>query len=169
MYFVYGLAWNYIISFPIWRQIRFLAPSQPIWLRAIAIPQSVCPSVRPSVRFSLIDQKLLKLRGSELRRIWHLLGYLYSAEDYAYIVTLWGLCCAEDNVKATMWKDVVWMVLWKRHCEKDVVRKTLWERRLDEDVLRKTLWERYLFCPPSFDRQTFVINDVLHMLEALHL
>ena len=28
---------------------KFLAPSQPIWLRAIAIPQSVCPSVRLSV------------------------------------------------------------------------------------------------------------------------
>ena len=28
----------------------FLAPSQPIWLRSIAIPHSVRPSVRPSVR-----------------------------------------------------------------------------------------------------------------------
>ena len=31
----------------------FLAPSQPIWLRAIAIPHSVRLSVRPSVRPSV--------------------------------------------------------------------------------------------------------------------
>ena len=47
-------------SRPLFASVRannLLAPSQPIWLRAIAIPQSVCPSVRlsvcPSVRPSV--------------------------------------------------------------------------------------------------------------------
>ena len=34
-------------------KVCFLAPSQPIWLRAIAIPHSVRPSVHPSVRPSV--------------------------------------------------------------------------------------------------------------------
>ena len=94
--------------------------------------------------FSLIDQILSKLRGSELRRIW---GRLFrdictAQKDNAYIVTLWGLRCVDEYVMETVWKrrfenEVVRKTLRKRHCEKDVVKKTLWEKRC-----KKRLWER---------------------------
>ena len=86
-----------------------------------------------------------------------------------FIVTLWGLRCVDEYVRATV---------WDRRCEKDVVRKTLWERRCEKDVVRMTLWKRrcrtvvvkniFLFIC-FFNRQIIVIKNVLHRLGALHL
>ena len=83
-------------------------------------------------------------------------------EDYV----VWTLC---GYVRATVWKRRCGKTLWERDCEKDVVRKTLWERRFEKDVVRKSLWERYFFLPASYNRQIFVITNVLRRLWALHL
>ena len=67
-------------------------------------------------------------------------------KDNAHTVTLWGIRCVDEYVRATV---------WKRRCEKDVVRKSL--------------WERYFFWPALFYWQTFVSKNVLPRLGALHL
>ena len=84
--------------------------------------------------FSLIDHKMLKLQGTEVRRIWVILGLLYSTARLRVCcdvvrTTLCGRICKGNGVKKT---------LWERRCEKGVVRKTLWERRCERDVVRKT-------------------------------
>ena len=108
--------------------------------------------------FSLIDHKMSKKRGSELIRI---LDICTAQKDFAFIVTLWGHICKGNGVRKT---DVLRKMLWERRCEKDVVRKTLWERRCEKDVVEQSLWKIYLFWPASFNRQIFVIKNVLHRL-----
>ena len=67
--------------------------------------------------FSLIDPKMFKLQGTELRQIRDILGHLYNTERlriYCDVVRtiLCGRICNGNDVK-------------KRRCVKDVVRKTL--------------------------------------------
>ena len=71
--------------------------------------------------FSLIDQKMSKLQGTELRRIRYILEHLYSTERlrvYCDVVrtTLCGRICKDNSVRN---------MLRERRCEKDIVRKTL--------------------------------------------
>ena len=70
---------------------------------------------------SLIDYKLSKSQGTEHRRIWDILGHLYSTDRIrvhrdVVRTTLCGRICKGNGVRKT---------LRERHCEKDVVRKTL--------------------------------------------
>ena len=102
-------------------------------------------------RFSLIDNKMLRLQGIELRRIRDILGHLYSTE------------------RLRVYCDILRTTLCRQICKSYGVRKTSWERRCEKDVLRKTLWEIYLFWPASFDWQMFVIKNSLHRLGAFHL
>ena len=105
--------------------------------------------------------KCRNYRVTELRRIsiWDILGHLYSTEDYAaaYIVTLWGLSCVDEYVRATVWERRC----DQRRCEKDVVRAMLWDRRFG-----KTLWENHFFL---LTKLIFVSKNVLSRLGALHL
>ena len=114
--------------------------------------------------FSLIDHKMSKLQGTELRRIWDILERLYNTERlriYCDVVrtTFCGRICKGNDVKKT---------LWERRFEKDVVRKMLWKSRCEKDLVRKSLWEIHLFWS-SFYWQIFAIKIVLHRLGALHL
>ena len=115
--------------------------------------------------FSLIDQKLSKLRGSELRRLWDIWGYLYSTETlrvYYDVVrtTLCGRICKGNAVRKILWdllceKDIVRKTSRVKLCEKDVKnnmymyigisydnvgRMILWEKRCDNDVVQMILW-----------------------------
>ena len=66
--------------------------------------------------FSLIDYKMSKKHGTELRRIWDILGHLYNKERLrancdVVRTTLCGRICKGNGVKNT---------LWERCCEKDI-------------------------------------------------
>ena len=109
--------------------------------------------------FSLIDPKMFKSQGTELRQIWDILGHLYNTERlriYCGVVrtTLCGRICKGNGVKKT---------LWERRCEKDVVKKPLWERPCKKVVVKKIFRLTCLFL------QIFAIKIVLHRLGALHL
>ena len=69
----------------------------------------------------MIDHKILKLQGTELRRILDIFEHFYSTER------LRAYC------------DVARTTLYGRICKGDGVTKTLWERRYERDVVRKTL------------------------------
>ena len=104
------------------------------------------------IGFSLFELKWSNLRELELRRIWDIVGYLYSTE------------------RLRVYCDILRTKLWGRLC--NGVRKTLWERRYENDAVRKTLWERHRKKDISFDLLLsieFVIKNVLQRLWALHL
>ena len=75
----------------------------------------------------MIDPKMLKLQGTELRRIGNILGRLYNTE------------------RLRIYCDVVRTTLCGRICKGNDVKKTLWERRCEKDVVRKSLGKRYFF------------------------
>ena len=108
-------------------------------------------------------------KNGGVRQIWDISGLCYSTERLRFY---------RDGVRTTLWKLIckgigVRKKLWERRCKKDVVRETLWdskwEKRCEKDVVRNSLWDRYLFGSASFNRQIFVIKNVLHRLGALRL
>ena len=86
------------------------------------------------------NKKMSKFRGLNLDEF-EIFWDIYTAQkDYAYIVTLLGLRCVDDYVRAPVLERREQTLREKRY-EKDVVIKTLVEKKIvrERDVVRKTL------------------------------
>ena len=124
--------------------------------------------------FSLIDQKMSKLRGFELRRIWDILGYLYNTLSTtlwyeASVLRFWHtvteyilqIC----NVEVSVWSTKKWwndrgmnldkfdIFLGICTTQKDYANiVTLWGLRCVDEYVRTTGCER--FCEKDVVRKT---------------
>ena len=119
--------------------------------------------------FSLIEQKLSKLRGSELRRIWDILRYLYStlsaARWYeAFVLGFWNFTqckniyceCATSRFQFDRPKNVGIMGVWTQtnlryfgiFIQHRAIMRISWRCAVYVvwtnmcNGVRKTLWER---------------------------